>query len=121
MPERVIADNRLLNSILVNFVGNAVKFTSEGSVTASVALDGHGRLHFEVTDTGIGIAPEHQASVFERFQQADSPEQNSIRGTGLGLTICRDLVELLGGEIGVRSVKGQSSTFWFAVPQIEPS
>lgn len=119
-------DRRHLLEVLLNLASNAVKFTTTGGVT--VALDAGPaasgsrqlRLTAEVTDTGIGIAPEAQERIFEAFTQADSSIINRFGGTGLGLAICRRLVGLMGGEIGVRSSPGQGSTFHFSLP-LEPA
>lgn len=120
-PRRVLADPRLMRELLLNLAGNAVKFTERGSVV--VALDaepGEGedavRLRLEVTDTGIGIAPEAQKRIFESFTQADPTIINRYGGTGLGLAICRRIVEGLGGEIGVESAPGKGSTFRCVLP-----
>ncbi|MBI0435143.1 ATP-binding protein [Roseomonas sp. KE0001] len=132
-PLLLRGDRRHLMEVLLNLAGNAVKFTAEGGVT--VALDaappapGETRLRLtvEVSDTGIGIAPEAQERIFENFTQADSTIINRFGGTGLGLAICRRLVRLMGGEIGVTSIPGQGSTFRFTVlaeavtPQPRPS
>ncbi|MXP62162.1 response regulator [Roseomonas sp. M0104] len=121
-PLRLVGDRRHLLEVLLNLAGNAAKFTAEGGIT--VALDAapiegrEGRLHLvaEVSDTGIGIAPEAQQRIFEAFTQADSTIINRFGGTGLGLTICRRLVRLMGGEIEVVSAPGTGSTFRFSVP-----
>jgi two-component system sensor histidine kinase RpfC len=119
-PATLLGDRRHLQEVLLNLAGNAVKFTASGSIT--VALDAAPReggglqLTAEVSDTGIGIAPEAQGRIFESFTQADSSIINRFGGTGLGLAICRRLVGLMGGEIGVSSVPGQGSTFRFVLP-----
>lgn len=116
-PYRLRGEARQIRDVLVNLIGNAVKFTEVGGVVASVDVvtikGGRPRLRFEVSDTGIGIAPEARARIFESFTQADETIINSHGGTGLGLAICRQLVELNGGEIGVASELGVGSTFWF--------
>ena len=117
VPETVYGDPRLLQSILVNLIANAIKFTDEGSVTIALELDDNQSLHFQVIDTGIGIAEDEQLTIFNLFEQAESSGEKKSKGTGLGLSICRDLVELMGGEIGVRGSLGEGSTFWFTVPQ----
>jgi two-component system sensor histidine kinase RpfC len=118
-PARLVADRRHLREILVNLAGNAVKFTEAGGVSIAVAADhaGEGRvaLRFEVSDTGIGVAPEAQQRIFENFTQADPGIVTRFGGTGLGLAICRRLVGLLGGSMGLDSAPGAGSTFWFTV------
>ncbi len=119
-PLALRGDRRHLHEILLNLAGNAVKFTAEGGIVVAVdaveAGPGRARLTFEVTDTGIGIAPEARERIFESFTQADSSIVDRFGGTGLGLAICKRLVGLLGGEIGLDSAIGVGSTFWFTVP-----
>ena len=115
LPTWIWADRHRLMQILVNLLGNAIKFTPHGHVRLSVKA--HGSLVlFEVEDTGIGIAPEKLQHVFDRFSQATAQTQNLYGGNGLGLTISKRLVELMGGTIGVRSSLGQGSCFWFQLP-----
>ena len=106
-----------LRQVLINLIGNAIKFTEKGSVEVRVRLLEEGparaRLHFEVIDTGIGITPQAQARIFESFAQADESTTRRFGGTGLGTTIARQLVELMGGEIGLHSRPGAGTTFWF--------
>ena len=117
VPRTLIGDGTKLRQILLNLVGNAVKFTDAGGVTIALTLearsDGFATARFEVADTGIGIADEHRATVFEKFSQAEASMTRRYGGTGLGLAICKSLVEVLGGRIGVESALGEGSRFWF--------
>jgi two-component system sensor histidine kinase RpfC len=119
VPLRLRGSERHLREVVLNLLGNAVKFTEAGSVVVSVRPDaGLGdrpRLRFEVSDTGIGIAPEASARIFESFRQADASIMDRFGGTGLGLAICKRLITMLGGEIGVDSTPGIGSTFWFTL------
>jgi TMAO reductase system sensor TorS len=116
VPGRVCGDPTRLRQILINFVGNAIKFTDSGEVILRVSLASKdGVLRFEVVDTGIGISEEAQTHIFNSFSQADSFTTRKYGGTGLGLAICRQLANLMGGEIGVHSDVNRGSTFWFEV------
>ncbi|MCX8085783.1 MAG: PAS domain S-box protein [Rhodocyclaceae bacterium] len=121
LPARIVGDPARFRQVLTNLVGNAVKFTQNGeveiSLTQHVGAQGP-RLRCEVRDTGIGIAPEVQARLFQPFSQADSSTTRKYGGTGLGLAISKQLVELMGGTIGVQSALGKGSTFWFELPLI---
>lgn len=116
-PAAIKADPTRLRQILLNLVGNAVKFTESGDVQLTCSTDAAGSLlRFEVSDTGIGIAPDALETLFDAFTQADSSISRSYQGTGLGLSICKRLVELMGGTVGVESTPGTGSTFWFTLP-----
>lgn len=123
-PAEVKSDKSHLREVLVNLIGNALKFTDKGSVTLSVdRIAGEGDrtwLRFEVADTGIGIAPGSLARIFDSFTQADNSIINRYGGTGLGLAICKQLIDLHGGRIGVDSTLDEGSVFWFELP-VEPA
>jgi signal transduction histidine kinase/ActR/RegA family two-component response regulator len=125
LPNWVTGDEARLRQILLNLLNNAVKFTREGFVSLTVRSDGkaQGRwgLRFLVTDTGIGIPHNKQERLFQRFSQIDGSISREFGGTGLGLAISKNLVELMGGEIGVDSDEGRGSTFWFKVALAEAS
>jgi signal transduction histidine kinase len=114
-PETLRTDPRKLRQVLLNLLGNAVKFTEEGHVELRVAR-AEGRLVFRVADTGMGIPPEHLARLFEAFWQGDGTLNRTAEGTGLGLAIAERYVRMLGGEIQVRSVVGEGSTFMVMLP-----
>ena len=133
VPRDLRGDPLRLGQILINFTNNAIKFSSQGSVhirARRVATDDlRCTLCFEVADNGIGISAQAKAKLFQSFQQADASTTRQYGGTGLGLVICKQLVELMNGEIGVESEPGHGSTFWFtvqldlatrALPQVNP-
>jgi len=132
LPVLVTGDPSRLQQVILNLVKNAVKFTAKGQITVSADIRKRGgnvsihnpsvhSIHFEVTDTGIGISPEVQAKLFTQFFQGDSSTTRKYGGTGLGLAISRNIVELMDGEIGVRNGTGQGSVFWFDIPLVTPA
>jgi two-component system sensor histidine kinase/response regulator len=119
VPEALIGDPGRIRQVLINLVGNAIKFTEQGEVFINVEEESHEdaltRLHFVVKDTGVGIPKEKQEKIFEAFSQADGSMARKYGGTGLGLTICTKLVTMMGGAIWVESQPGQGSTFHFTL------
>ena len=113
---RLFTDDKKLAQILRNFISNSLKFTTRGEVRVSARLEGQDKVRFAVSDTGIGIAPELHGTLFEDFSQVDSPLQKRLRGTGLGLSLCKRFAELLGGEVGVESTPGVGSSFFVIIP-----
>jgi signal transduction histidine kinase/ActR/RegA family two-component response regulator len=120
VPEVLRGDAGRIRQVLFNLVGNAIKFTDVGEIKVRVYQSpgegGRSVIRFNVSDTGIGLNVEQQKEVFSRFSQADSSTTRKFGGTGLGLAISKDLVEAMGGSIGVTSRSGKGSTFWFEVP-----
>ena len=116
-PTVLVADQGRVRQILLNLVGNAFKFTEEGHITiAATSTDNASRLRFEVIDTGIGIAEDQHDIVFSRFQQIETGLTRRYGGAGLGLSICSQLVSLMGGDIGFESEPNKGSRFWFEIP-----
>ena len=119
LPDTLLGDDMRLRQILINLGSNAIKFTEQGEVLIRLAQiqrqQNDVTLRFSVTDTGIGIAPEHQSRIFEGFSQAEASTTRRFGGTGLGLSICKQLVNMMGGELQVRSTPGQGSEFAFTI------
>ena len=120
VPTQIMGDPTRLRQMLNNLIGNAIKFTPEGEVivriSTSMSQDNQHMLHYEVTDTGIGISSEELGNIFESFIQADGSTTRQYGGTGLGLTITKKLVEQMGGQISVKSDLGKGSSFYFTLP-----
>ena len=106
------ADSGYLNQVVTNFMSNAIKFTHQGTITVGYRIDARQQLEMFVEDTGIGISIENQEAVFDRFTKVDS----FVQGTGLGLPLCKSIIEKMGGHIGVISELGKGSRFWFTLP-----
>jgi len=119
VPQLLRGDPHRLRQVLTNLCANAIKFTQRGEVVAAVALESQvgsaATLRFAITDTGIGIRPDQAARLFSRFTQVDASSTRKYGGTGLGLAISKQLVEMMGGAIGLDSQEGRGSTFWFTV------
>jgi two-component system sensor histidine kinase RpfC len=119
-PFLLTGDPHKLQQIIINLVGNAIKFTEHGTISVRIHPRSNNSdqavLRFEIADTGTGIPADRLHAIFEPFTQADNSVSRNFGGTGLGTTICKNLVELMGGEIGVHSTPGVGTTFWFDIP-----
>jgi len=122
LPHSLIGDAGRIRQVLGNYLTNAIKFTDNGHILIDVSRSSNGlndekqaTIEVKIEDTGIGIAPEKLNSVFEKFTQADNSATRAHEGTGLGLSICKSLIQIMGGEVGVESVVGQGSVFWFVL------
>jgi PAS domain S-box-containing protein len=119
LPNWIHGDELRVRQVLTNLLDNAIKFTSRGSVSLDIGAEKEGErrmVHFAISDTGIGIAPDRMAAIFEPFVQADASMNRRFGGTGLGTTICKQLVELMGGRLWAESTPGQGSTFHVLLP-----
>jgi CheY-like chemotaxis protein len=119
-PRWIVGDERRVRQVLLNLLANAVKFTPEGTITVRVRTQQVDKdrciIRWEVSDTGVGIPPEGLDQIFDAYYQVENTARRRFGGTGVGLAICQHLVKLQGGNIGVESVLGKGSTFWFDIP-----
>jgi signal transduction histidine kinase len=119
-PLVLTTDEQRVAQVVRNFVSNALKFTTQGEVRVTARSAEGDRVVLEVVDTGVGIAPEHHARIFEDYTQVDGPIQKRVRGTGLGLPLTRKLAHLLGGEVRLASTLGEGSRFSLVIPRVHP-
>lgn len=117
---KLYTDDKKLAQILRNFIANALKFTLQGEVRVTASVEGPGEVRFSVKDTGIGIPEDMHAKLFEDFTQVHSPLQQRLRGTGLGLSLCKRFGQLLGGRVGLESEPGHGSVFYVIIPTVLP-
>lgn len=115
VPNIIVSDPQKLNQILLNLLGNSIKFTNQGSISLKIFMKEQ-NLYFEISDTGIGIAKEHLSQIFDKFNQADESITKKYTGTGLGLTLCKEFIELLKGKIEISSEVGEGTTITFNIP-----
>ncbi len=119
MPQ-IIGDAHRIEQILINLINNAFKFTEQGEITIKIEYkpkeQNNAYVYFEVVDTGIGISPENQQKLFQKFSQVEVSNARKYGGVGLGLSICKSLIEKMQGQIGVKSAEGRGTTFWFEIP-----
>ena len=124
-PTHVIGDSARIRQIVTNLIGNAIKFTEKGSIKVDIAsrrlADGRTDFFCRIDDTGAGIPEDKRDKIFQKFTQADESTTRKYGGTGLGLAICKHLTEMMGGEIGVQSIEGKGSSFWFTMPLSIPT
>lgn len=124
LPAQCFTDRHKLEECLVNLLDNAAKFTKEGQIHLIISQEGDHKepmLHCRVKDTGVGITQAQQEHIFERFTQGDDSTTRRFEGSGLGLSLTKEFIEMLGGTIGVESEPGKGSTFWFRIPIQEPT
>jgi len=119
VPQYITSDKKKIFQVLINIIGNAIKFTETGSIVIKISLNNNFLL-FEVIDTGIGISKENLPVIFEEFKQIESSSSRKYQGTGLGLTICKKIIEFLGGSIDVKSELGKGTNMFFSIPLIKP-
>jgi signal transduction histidine kinase len=115
--DTVITDSVRLRQIIGNIMDNALRYTDKGFIKLSCTIPGDGLIHFAISDSGIGIPEDQQQVIFERFRQLE--QLRNLSGTGLGLAISQGLTQLLGGNMGVKSVIGEGSTFYFTIKTVE--